>query len=236
MPAVFVTATGTEIGKTFVTAGLAAHLRRQGRKVAVIKPVVSGFDPKAAATSDPALLLEAVGQELGQELGQEPCLAAGIAAIAPWRFVAPLSPDMAARREGGAIDFVALVGFCRRAAETAEDVLLIEGIGGLMVPLTAAATVLDLVEALRIAPILVAGTYVGSLSHTLSALEVLKRRFMNLGALVLNETLGSAASPEETSESLRNFCGGTPVLTLRRGVAFENAENFARLADLLLPS
>ncbi len=225
MPAVFVTATGTEIGKTFVTAGLAACLRRQGRKVATLKPVVSGFDASAAEASDPALLLEA--------LGQAPSLAA-IAAMSPWRFTAPVSPDMAARREGGAIDFAALVAFCRSAVAQAEDVLLIEGIGGLMVPLTADATVLDLVEALRIAPILVAGTYVGSLSHTLTALEVLKRRFISIGALVLDETEDSLVSPEETSESLRNFSGATPILILKRGGAPQNAESFARLADLVL--
>ncbi|MHB8885420.1 MAG: dethiobiotin synthase [Methylovirgula sp.] len=235
MPAVFVTATGTEIGKTFVTAGLAACLRGQGRKVAILKPVVSGFDARAIKASDPALLLEALGQGLSLEPGKGPSLAA-IAAISPWRFAAPLSPDMAARREGGAIDFADLLAFCRKAVATAEDVLLIEGIGGLMVPLTASATVLDLVEALQIVPILVAGTYVGSLSHTLSALEVLERRSIALGALVLNETPGSAASPEETAESLRNFYRAPPILTLRRGAAPENAESFRRLADLLLPS
>jgi dethiobiotin synthetase len=226
MPAVFVTATGTEIGKTFVTAGLAVHLRRQGRKVAILKPVLSGFDATHAAASDPALLLEA--------LGEAPRLAA-IAAVSPWRFVAPLSPDMAARREGGAIDFADLLAFCRKALEAAEDVLLIEGIGGLMVPLTAGATVLDLVETLRIVPILVTGTYVGSLSHTLSALEIMERRAIRLGALVLNETPGSAASPEETAASLRNFYRAPPIVTLRRDAALENAESFRQLADLLLP-
>lgn len=224
MPAVFVTATGTEIGKTFVTAGLAACLCQEGRKVAIIKPVVSGFDEKAIASSDPAVLLEA--------LGQEPSLAA-IAAMSPWRFTAPLSPDMAARLEGGAIDFNAVVGFCRSAIAQAKDVLLIEGIGGLMVPLTVGTTVLDLIEALRIVPIVVAGTYVGSLSHTLTALEVMRRRGIDLGALALNETPGSAASPEETAASLRNFCGAIPIITFRRDAAAANAEAFERLAELV---
>ncbi|MDP1908331.1 MAG: dethiobiotin synthase [Hyphomicrobium sp.] len=235
MPAVFVTATGTDIGKTFVTAGLAIHLRQQGRKVAILKPVLSGFDATDAAASDPALLLQALDQGLSLEPGNGPSLAA-IAAISPWRFAAPLSPDMAARREGRAIDFADLLAFCRKAVETADDVLLIEGIGGLMVPLTTGATVLDLVEALQIVPILVAGTYVGSLSHTLSAIEVLERRAIRLGALVLNETPGSAASPEETAESLRNFYRAPPILTFRRGAAPENADSFGQLADLLLPA
>jgi dethiobiotin synthetase len=224
MPAVFVTATGTDIGKTFVTAGLAAFLRGRGRKVAIIKPVVSGFDEKAIAASDPAVLLEA--------LGQAPSLPA-IAAVSPWRFRAPLSPDMAARGEGVAIDFDAVVAFCRSAVAEAEDMLLIEGIGGLMVPLTAGTTVLDLVEALRILPILVAGTYVGSLSHTLTALEVMRRRGIDLGALVLNETPGSAASPEETAASLRNFCGAIPIVIFRRGTDATNTESFAQLAALV---
>ncbi len=226
MPAVFVTATGTGIGKTYVTAGLATCLRRRGREVAVLKPVLSGFDPEDAAASDPALLLEA--------LGVAPSLAA-IASISPWRFTLPLSPDMAARREGRSIDFAALVDFCRKAAAHAEDALLIEGIGGLMVPLDAGATVLDLVEALRIMPILVAGTYVGTLSHTLTALEALRRRGIGLCALVLDETPGSAAAPEEAAASLRNFCGAIPILILRRGPAPDNAASFETLADLIPP-
>ena len=89
MPAVFVTATGTDIGKTFVTVGLARALRERGRKVAVIKPVMTGFDRKAWAENDPALLLEAAGEI--------PNLAR-IEAIVPWRFGAPLSPTW--RRDG----------------------------------------------------------------------------------------------------------------------------------------
>ena len=187
MPAVFITATGTDIGKTFVTAGLARALRAKARQVALIKPVVSGFHAKAWAGSDPALLLEAAGEV--------PSLAS-IEAIAPWRYAAPLSPDIAARREGKSIDFAALVDFCRSEAKRAHDVFLIEGIGGLMVPFTSEATVLDLIAALRIAPLLVAGTYVGSLSHTLTALAVMRHHDIRPSALVLNESPQSAASPK----------------------------------------
>ncbi len=162
MPAAFITATGTEIGKTYVTAGLAACLRQRGRKVAVLKPVVSGFDARAWTASDPAVLARS------DRRGAEPCGDRSNLALALC--------GAAVARYGGApkrrrVDFAGLVGFCREAIANAEDVLLIEGIGGLMVPLTGAATVLDLVAALPIAPILVAGTYVGSLSHTLTALD-----------------------------------------------------------------
>ncbi|MGA3302821.1 MAG: dethiobiotin synthase [Methylovirgula sp.] len=227
MPAVFVTATGTDIGKTFVTAGLARALRAKGRKVAVIKPVVSGFDPKAWAKSDPALLLEATGET--------PNLAR-IEAIAPWRYQAPLSPDMAARREGKSIDFTALVAFCRGEAEKAQDMFLIEGIGGLMVPLTPDTTVLDLIAALRIRSLLAAGTYVGSLSHTLTALAVMRHHDIRPSALVLNESPQSAASPQETADSLRSFHPDLPIVMLGRDPAPENVVAFAKLAEIVMQS
>ena len=93
MTAIFITATGTDIGKTFVAASLIGHFRQMGRLVEAIKPVVSGFDPAQAATSDPGVLLKALGL---------PVTAPQIERISPWRFRAALSPDLAARREGAA--------------------------------------------------------------------------------------------------------------------------------------
>lgn len=207
MSALFVTATGTEIGKTFVTAALARRLRRQGRAVRALKPVVSGFDDVTKAESDPAVLLRA--------LGRAPTDAA-LAEISPWRFAAPLSPDMAARREGRAIDFAALVDHCRREiAAAAEDPLLIEGVGGAMVPLTDRETVLDWMAALRIPVLLVAGSYLGTISHTLTTLSVLRGAGLDIRAIVLSETPGSIVLLEETRETVGRFAG-TPVFTLRR--------------------
>src|SRR5689334_6196325 len=132
MGALFITATGTDIGKTFVTAGLIAELRAAGRSVHAIKPVVSGFDPAHSAGSDPAVLLDALERST-----------ADLDAISPWRFKAPLAPDMAAGQEGRSVDFAALVAFSRDAIAAARDVLLIEGVGGIMVPLDDRHTVLD---------------------------------------------------------------------------------------------
>jgi dethiobiotin synthetase len=89
--ALFVTATGTDIGKTFVTAALVRILRARGLVVGALKPVASGFDRAAAETSDPGILLDALGRDITET---------ALDGISPWRFVAPLSPDMAGRREG----------------------------------------------------------------------------------------------------------------------------------------
>ncbi len=181
MPAVFVTSTGTEIGKTFVTAGLARHFRNAGRKVEALKPIVSGFDINAAQGSDPAILLESLNRPVTSE---------EIARISPWRFAAPVAPDLAAKREGCSVDFDALTSFCRDAIN-GNDLLLIEGVGGVMVPLDDRHTVLDWISALRLPVILVAGSYLGTISHTLTALHVLTQRNLSTLAIVVSETPGS---------------------------------------------
>jgi dethiobiotin synthetase len=205
MPALFVTATGTDIGKTFVSCGLISHLRQEGRTVEAIKPVVTGFDPTAAAASDPAILLAALGRPQ-----------VDIPAISPWRFKAPLSPDLAARREGRAIDFAQLVDFCQAAIGSAKDALLVEGIGGIMVPLDDRNTVLDWMLALRLPLILVTGSYLGALSHTLSAVDVLRGRDLRIAAAVVSESVASPVPLDDTVAVLARFVQPIPVFALPR--------------------
>src|SRR5580704_12126628 len=106
MTALFVTSTGTDIGKTFVTRGIIRQLRGRSRGIEVLKPVITGFDPRAAHASDTGRLLSALGRPLTPE---------HIAAMSPYRLSEPVSPDLAARLEGATIDFDALVGLCRDA-------------------------------------------------------------------------------------------------------------------------
>ena len=207
MSAFFVTATGTDIGKTFVAAGLIQHFRAAGRAVDALKPVVTGFDPASAAESDPGVLLSALGR---------PVTPAEIERVAPWRYAAPLSPDMAARREDRSLDFDALVEFCRRAIAGNPGTLLIEGIGGAMVPLDDRRTVLDWMAALNIPLVLVAGSYLGSLSHTLTCLDVLDRRALAVKALVVNETPGATVPLADTVATLSRFAGATTVIAIPR--------------------
>ncbi len=229
MSALFVTATGTDIGKTYVAASLIAALRRRGRKITALKPIVSGFDAQNFVASDPAALLAACGQK--------PTLDA-IAKISPWRFAAPLSPDQAAAQESRTIDVGAVRRFCADATASAEDLVIVEGIGGLMVPLDAKHTICDLIGALNIPLILVAGTYLGSLSHTLAAIEVSEKRGLKIAALVLNETAGSTVSIAATQESLGHFWHG-PIIALRhepaapRSHTATNAAAFETLAEIL---
>jgi dethiobiotin synthetase len=203
--AIFITATGTDVGKTFVAASLIRHLRQMGRLVDALKPVVSGFDPEQAATSDPGVLLHALGL---------PATIQEIDRIAPWRFRAALSPDLAAAREGESIDVDAVVGFCQTAIDQRRDILLIEGVGGVMVPLDAERTILDVMMALQLPLMLVAGSYLGAISHTLTALDALYQRGLKVLVIIVSETPGSPVPLDDTVAAIGHFA--EPVIGLPR--------------------
>jgi len=224
MTAIFVTSTGTDIGKTFVTAGLIAHLRESGRTASAIKPVVTGFTPATAATSDPAVLLAALGRPVAE---------VEIAKISPWRFETPLSPDLAARREGRTLDFAALLEFSRKTRASCSGTLFIEGVGGIMVPLDDCHTVLDWMVALGLPLLVVAGSYLGTISHTLSAVDVLTRRELKVAAIVVNEGLHSTVPLDDMVGSIARFVRPLPVLGLPRLAPASGHSVFERLTAML---
>jgi dethiobiotin synthetase len=205
LTAIFITATGTDVGKTFVAASLIRHLRAMGRDVDAIKPVVSGFDPDRLEASDPGILLGALGL---------PVTLQEIERISPWRFRAAASPDIAAQREGYRIDVDAVIAFCQDAIERRQDLLLIEGIGGVMVPLDEQRTILDVMMALQLSLILVAGSYLGTISHTLTALDALFRRDMKVLAIIVSETSGATVPLNDTVAAIARFA--QPVIALPR--------------------
>ena len=207
MSAHFITATGTDVGKTFVARGLIRALRARGRRVAALKPIVSGFETAEAEGSDSGLLLAALGRAATPE---------AIAEISPWRFKAPLAPDMAAARENRTLDYPALIDFCRAAVAAKRDALLIEGVGGIMSPIDPDHTMLDWMSALGLPLVLVAGSYLGTISHTLTALDVLARRELVVAALVISETAGSPVRLDETRAAIARFAPKIDVVAVPR--------------------
>ena len=209
----FVTATGTDIGKSFITAGLVRQAKARGQTIMAYKPLLSGYDDLNPHTSDTGALLRAMDMAINPR---------NIDRITPWRYHAPLAPSMAARLENRPVDFDALTGFCRHALAGPEDCIVVEGVGGLMVPLNDCKTVADWIEALRIPSLLVTGTYLGSISHALTAIEVMRQRRLPIDALIVNESAEFSVSITDTAEELRRFCD-LPILSVtRRGLGDEN--------------
>ena len=166
------------------------------------------------------MLLEAMGR---------PVTPLNIATICPWRFAAPMSPDMAAAREGRHIVFNDLVTFCQAAMAAARGTLLIEGAGGVAVPLDDNHLMTDCVVALKTPFILVAGTYLGTISHTITAGAFLAAHGVRVAAVVLSESPESPVLPEETAATLERFVS-CPIHIIPRD--FDDG-SFRRLAAKL---
>lgn len=218
MPALFVTGTGTDVGKTHVTCALIRALKAKGATVDAFKPVVSGFDPKDAAGSDPARLAAALGSP------------GDVFRIAPRRYRAPLSPNIAARLEGETLvldDMV--IDAVARAAELRDGLLLVEGAGGVMSPLTDTETNLDMIAALGAPVLLVAGSYLGTISHVLTALVALRAAKARVAAVVLSESL-DAPDLTQTAQALTPFLADAPLFL----APFAESWDASALADLLV--
>jgi len=213
MSAIFVTGAGTDIGKTYVACAILRALREAGQQVLALKPVVSGVGPIGDSdfeASDTARLLQACG------VAPTPH---AIEACSPWRFKAPLSPDMAAAQEGRSLALAEVAAWSRRCMSEAapETVVLIEGAGGVMSPVAPDGLVLDWIAALGCPALLVAGTYLGAISHALTALTALHGRGVHVAGLVVSETEGSTVTLDATISALARYVGDTAIYVVARG-------------------
>jgi dethiobiotin synthetase len=224
MSAAFITATGTDIGKTFVARGLIRALRARNRPVHALKPIVTGFEPAEPEGSDSALLLKALHRPIDMD---------GIAQVSPWRFAAPLAPDMAAAREGRTLDYDGMLGFCRKAVTANPGTLLIEGTGGLMSPIDVTHTNIDWMDALGLPIILVSGTYLGTISHTLTALDVLLRHGRTVMALVISQSNDNSVRLDETRDTIARFAPKLDIVALPRLPGKPEHTGFDHVADRL---
>jgi dethiobiotin synthetase len=167
---VFVTGTGTEVGKTVVAAVIARTHADAGERVAVFKPAVSGLEE--GGESDHALLRRAAGSAQTND------------EIAPYRYDPPVSPHLGAELAGERIDPARLVE-AARVAEEGGDFLVVEGVGGLLVPLTLGYLVRDLARDLALPLVIAAPPGLGTINHTLLTVESARAVGLEVAAAVL---------------------------------------------------
>jgi dethiobiotin synthetase len=168
----FVTGTDTGAGKTFVAAAIAAAAHSAGLQVAAFKPVVTGLaEPEPGHPPDHELL--------GTAAGVDP---AGVAGLT---FEPAVSPHLAAQLAGTPIDPTALVAAARAAAD-GMDVLVVEGVGGLLVPLSSAYTVRDFACDLGLPVVVAARAGLGTINHSLLTLESARAAGLEVRAVVLS--------------------------------------------------
>ena len=215
----FVTGTGTEVGKTVVAAVIARALARAGKRVAVFKPAITGLAPDEGADgpirqghldasarrrgeeADHALLRRAAGSAQSDEQ------------IAPYRYRQPISPHLAAALAGEEIDPGRLRGAARAAAADA-DALVCEGVGGLLVPLSPRYLVRDLAADLGLPLVVAAPPGLGTINHTLLTVEAARAAGLDVAAVVLTPWPGEPGQIERSNRETIAALGDVAVETL----------------------
>ena len=200
----FVTGTDTGVGKTLISCALLHGFAAQGRRVVGMKPVAAGCDDDGQ--NEDVLQLRAAGN-----------VAMGYGQINPYCFVSAIAPHLAAQRAGVIVQFSRIaVSYQELAAQA--DVVIVEGAGGLLVPLNAQQDSADLVKELGLPIILVVGMRLGCLNHALLTVGVIAARGLVLAGWVANVVDADMASIEENVAALRQrisapLLGVVPFMT-----------------------
>jgi dethiobiotin synthetase len=178
MRGLFFTGTDTGVGKTFIVSGVARTLRESQQRVCISKPVATGasWEGTRWVSEDTRMLAKAAG------VPEE-----ALERITPWTFREPAVPPVAARLVGIRLTLEGLLGAVHRQAQQGA-MLLVEGVGGLLCPLTETETVADLVRELALPLVVVARRTLGTLNHTLLTVEVAQRRGLHVAGVVISET------------------------------------------------
>ncbi len=185
---VFVTGTDTGVGKTWIAAGLVRRLRAAGVDAVPMKPVQTGGDRDAAgrlAAPDLEAVLAAAGLAVSEEERADLC---------PYLYEPACSPHLAARLAGRPIELERIAAAAARLSARRAAVV-VEGAGGVLVPLGPVWTMLDLAARLGLPAVVVARAGVGTLNHALLTLGALRRARVTVAGVVLNEAAGAAATP-----------------------------------------
>lgn len=221
----FITGTDTGVGKTAITGGMARGLRRRGLDAGVMKPVATGAHPPeegGPASADAVFLARLAGVD------DEPGL------ICPVCLELPLAPAVAAELAGQRVD-PALPGQAFRILSGRHRLMLVEGVGGLMVPLAPGYLVEDLALALGLPLVVVARSGLGTVNHTLLTLARARSRGLAVAGVVINGLSGGEDLAERTNPDVIARYGAVRILgVIPRGVGVDvEAGRAGNVADLV---
>lgn len=213
MRGLFVTGTDTEVGKSVVAASICAALAAAGERVAAFKPVVTGLDDAPGDFGHDHELLASVANA-----GQAP------EDVAPYRFGPPVSPHLAADVALTTVEPAELVSAARR-----HDLLVAEGVGGLMVPLTPGYLVRDLALDLGLPVVIAARAGLGTINHTLLTVEAARSGGLRVAAVVMTPWPGEPSVMERSNRETIERLGDVGVVGLPHTTPARLAEAGASL-------
>lgn len=198
---IFITGTDTGVGKTFFACGLAALLKESGYEVGVMKPAETGCgqDDGKLLPQDALALKEASG------------CAVPLESICPYQLHEPLAPSVAAEREGTRIDIDRLMSVYNEISSS-HDITIVEGAGGLLVPLLPSYTYADLAKVLKLPVIVIAANKLGMINHLLLTLEHASCKGLSVLGYVLNQIESQPSLAAETNREALVSLTGIPCL------------------------
>lgn len=204
IPGLLVLGTDTGIGKTLVAGAIAGWFVRNGARVAVCKPVATGCERRR----------EGLVSEDAEFLAHHADARFPLDVVCPQCFAEPLAPAVAAARAGQPVDWTA-IGRSLRVMSAASDVMVVEGVGGLMVPMDERHTFREVAQWLGLPAIVVARAGLGTINHTLLTLAALREARVEVAGVVINGyPADTANAAEETNPRAIEHWGKTRVLTL----------------------
>jgi dethiobiotin synthetase len=198
----FVTGTGTGVGKSVVAAAICAAAAARGERVAALKPVITGLEDEQGEWPPDHELLAAVTS--ADQSAEE---------VAPYRFGPGVSPHLAAELAGSAIDPTAVVAAADRASRR-SDALVVEGAGGLLVPVAPGWLVRDLATSLGLPVVIAARPGLGTINHTLLTVEAARSARLRIAAIVLTPWPERPDPVERSNLETVAELAGVPVATL----------------------
>lgn len=192
----FITSTDTGVGKTVISGALAWVIRQKGRRPGVMKPIATGcrHDPRLGLVSEDTEFLAHCAESRET-----------LEVITPVRYAGELAPIVAARREHRPVDWEAIRESYARI-RAGSDWMIVEGIGGLLVPVDARHSVADLALEFGLPLVIVARPGLGTLNHTLLTIEAARSRGLEIAAVIINGyepssgTLAEETNPEVIAE------------------------------------
>ena len=189
---IFITSTGTNIGKTYCTVEILKGMLHRKVLFNVYKPILSGFDIYNIKDSDSYKILKTKNKEPEIE---------DIKEISPWLFEEPLAPSIAAKKENKSLKYNDVLEWCLKKSDN-NIINIFEGAGGLLVPIEKIKTLLDLMKDLNSKVVLVVGNYLGSVSHTLSAIQNLQHANLQIINIIINKNINNDDIDIKDTESL----------------------------------
>ena len=189
---IFITSTGTNIGKTYCTVEILKEMLHRKVLFNAYKPILSGFNIYNIKDSDSYKILKTNNKEPKIE---------DIKEISPWLFEKPIAPSIAAKKENKSLKYNDVLEWCLKKSDN-KIINIFEGAGGLLVPIEKTKTILDLMKDLNSKVVLVVGNYLGSVSHTLSAIQNLQHANLQIINIIINKNINNDDIDIKDTESL----------------------------------